>query len=876
MKAKALAAKAFLFALLLALTHSIFPFVGQVSGDEIWLPGGVMEVAVDERGIVVAPSGSGIYFFDARSNLQKPTQVAFLPEEGACGVAIRDRLVFVTLYHRGLCVVDFSDPAKPKVIGRVDLDSPACGVALHGPFAFVANFDKGVAVVDVSKPSEPKLVQRIDVGWTFGIASTEQGLILVAGYEPARLYCIDGVKLKVLGRCDFGQRFGPYGVAAMGKNLALVGDTYTTRIVDISNPEKPNPVSELPTVNFLAGIPDARTLKRTHKAVPLNERYFVAVGIAPASLRIYDASDPKAPKFVSHLDLGGNCYDVFVKGNLAFVANGARGVAIVDVGEPEKPRLVGRASLPPPRLPKLKPRPLKSLWLKVQGKYIVADDGKPYVLMGVAWLTGDQGMKGNSVMMRQMGTLEHYARHFRNLGMNAVRLAVAGYPSSDEDLLENYIGGGVGGGMVPAVMRFPDPAEYVDKVVAPEIERAKRAGVYVVLDLHAFGDYKWLWGWGMGFWRAVSQRFRDEPYVAIYQLTNEPGFLPEVVRRAAKEGRIDPGAYGGRIRELHASTLRRWYQDLISMFRGMGDRHPVLVHDYGVYWYVTERMWSPIEFRPDPLNQVIWGMHPVFREWKLREPGQEYVRNLMDKWDVPIFFDEYGTVPGSGPHVAIPETLWFSFQHWLISEPRKIGWLFWMCNAPDDVLQAEWWAPVAKALSAENPPPPPVPAPPFPKGIVVTAREAKGGTLITVRDENGRVVPARVIPANEPAGSYYTFPLPKVLPAGHYRVKLRVYSDGSLSPPQALHWIDAQGKIHPPDEEFDKWAGQDYFFTDAFVIPAFMQGGGWHDWETEFFAYTEIAALAIKKHKRIQWYLPTGDAPSPTRPIAEIAIAPVR
>jgi len=81
MKAKALAAKAFLFALLLALTHSIFPFVGQVSGDEIWLPGGVMEVAVDERGIVVAPSGSGIYFFDARSNLQKPTQVAFLPKK---------------------------------------------------------------------------------------------------------------------------------------------------------------------------------------------------------------------------------------------------------------------------------------------------------------------------------------------------------------------------------------------------------------------------------------------------------------------------------------------------------------------------------------------------------------------------------------------------------------------------------------------------------------------------------------------------------------------------------------------------------------------------------------------------------------------------
>jgi hypothetical protein len=320
--------------------------------------------------------------------------------------------------------------------------------------------------------------------------------------------------------------------------------------------------------------------------------------------------------------------------------------------------------------------------------------------------------------------------------------------------------------------------------------------------------------------------------------------------------------------------LRRWYQDLIAMFREMGDRHPVLVHDYGVYWYVTEKMWSPIEFRPDPLNQVIWGMHPVFREWKLRDPGQEYVRNLMDKWDVPIFFDEYGTVPGSGPHVAIPETLWFSFQHWLLNEPRKIGWLFWMCNASDDVLQAEWWAPVAKALSAENPPPPPVPAPPFPKGITVTAKEAKGGALVTLKDESGKTIAARVIPPEMPPGSFYTFPLPKVLPPGNYRVRLLVHSDGRLAPPQTLHWVDAKGKLHPPDDEFDKWAGQDYFFTDAFVIPAFIQGDGWHEWETEFYAYTEVAALAIKKQKSVQWYLPTGDAPNPTNAVAEIVIAP--
>ncbi|MFA4044184.1 MAG: hypothetical protein HZRFUVUK_000970, partial [Candidatus Fervidibacterota bacterium] len=73
-KNNALVASLFIVALFKVLLPAQSPT------DEIWLPGGVMEVAVDERGIVVAPSGSGIYFFDARSNLQKPTQVAFLPE----------------------------------------------------------------------------------------------------------------------------------------------------------------------------------------------------------------------------------------------------------------------------------------------------------------------------------------------------------------------------------------------------------------------------------------------------------------------------------------------------------------------------------------------------------------------------------------------------------------------------------------------------------------------------------------------------------------------------------------------------------------------------------------------------------------------------
>lgn len=840
---------------------------GGQEGDPTWLPGGAMEVAVNKQGIVIAATGGGILLADC-TDPKHPKALTFVSEEGACGVALRDNLAVVTLYQGGVLILDISNPSKPKALGHCSLPSPACGVALSENLAFVANYDRGVAILDIADPSKPREVKQVDIGWTFGVAA-QGNLVLATSYEPAMLFCIDGKELRKIGNYDFQQRFGPYGVAFWGNRRALVADTFTTRIVDISDPKKPEQVGKLPAVSPAPGLP-IPTL--THKAAPLDDRHFVAVGIAPSGLRVYEASDPAKPQLVGFLPLEGNCYDVAVWGEVAIVANGSKGVALVDLSSLSEPRLLARIPLPPPRLSTSKPRQLKDIRLQVRGKYIVAADGKPYMLMGVAWLTGDSGMMGNSPLLRRMGSLEQYARHFRRMGMNAIRLAVAGYPPSSEGLLENYIGGGIGGGMVPVALRFPDPEEYVEKVVVPEVERAKRAGMYVVLDLHAFsGDYHWLWGWGMRFWRAVSRRFHDDPYVAIYQLTNEPSFFPDVLQEAVRKGTLK--VTSEQIRELHASTLRRWYQDLIAMFRAMGDRHPVLVHDYGVYWYVTEKMWSPIEFRPDPLNQVIWGMHPVLREWKVSDPGQAYVRNLMDKWNIPVFFDEYGTVSGSGPHVALPETLWFSFQHWLLGEPRKIGFLLWFCNGTDDEIQAEWWAPVCKALSAENPPPPPLPGRPFKALFTISAEKAEGGELVTVSTEEGKWK-ARTIPAKAPVGSYLTFPLPQPLPPGRYQVRVLLYSEGGLAPPLLLKWVDTKGHLHPPDEEFSKWAGQDYFFTDAFVVPLFIQGDGFQEWRTEIEVWTEITAVAFKKVGQVEWYLPPGNFPGLTRPILEVGIAP--
>jgi len=69
---------------------------------------------------------------------------------------------------------------------------------------------------------------------------------------------------------------------------------------------------------------------------------------------------------------------------------------------------------------------------------------------------------------------------------------------------------------------------------------------------------------------------------------------------------------------------------------------------------------------------------------------------------------------------------------------------------------------VAKALSAEKPTTASRPGTNRSrKGITVTANEAKGGALVTVKDESGKATVARAIPSDEPAGKLLHLPAPK-------------------------------------------------------------------------------------------------------------------
>jgi hypothetical protein len=73
---------------------------------------------------------------------------------------------------------------------------------------------------------------------------------------------------------------------------------------------------------------------------------YAYVANGAAGLAVVDVSNLSAPALVATLDTPGNANDVRVLGTLAFVADGDHGVEIVDVGVPTSPRIVGQVATP--------------------------------------------------------------------------------------------------------------------------------------------------------------------------------------------------------------------------------------------------------------------------------------------------------------------------------------------------------------------------------------------------------------------------------------------------------------------------------------------------------------------------------------------------
>ncbi len=311
------------------------------------IPPGARSVTVSENKAYVAGGLNGLHIIDM-SNPANPKKIASVETEslGITEVAVIGDTVYAADKNKGIKLINVSDPSSPEVICWEDgticsVDTStglANGIEVSGDKAYVPHGSAGLEVIDVANPSKPEVFGFVD---TPGIANSIEVrgdaayIVSQMGYEYSTLYLIDvsypsnqnvtgaiadGYALRVVAKEDMAYvSYIPDGHGPSG-----------LRIVDISNPFKPQEIGFVETSGTIWGI------------TVIEDVLYAADG----DLQIIDISNPISPGIIKTIATECSTRGVAVVENKAYVVGNSVSLEIIDISDPSKATIIGSINIP--------------------------------------------------------------------------------------------------------------------------------------------------------------------------------------------------------------------------------------------------------------------------------------------------------------------------------------------------------------------------------------------------------------------------------------------------------------------------------------------------------------------------------------------------
>ncbi|RMF94460.1 MAG: hypothetical protein D6734_07725 [Candidatus Schekmanbacteria bacterium] len=276
-------------------------------------PGDVYDILVKNDIAYVCDGSEGLQIIDV-SNPVSPTLLATYENNSdiyngkTLDVAISGTVAYIAEQIGGLQIVDVSNPSSPTNIGSFDIwkslgnqaqstGPEASSIEVAGKYAYVALMgefnEPNLAIIDISNPSSPQLVGSIDTTPSLNDFSLDMFLITDTVY--------------------------------------LADDERGMQIVDVSNPVSPTLVATYDTVSN-----PARDV-----VVSGNYAYLADWGAGLIIIDVTDISNPVIRR--SYHFQAGYYYGLFLNSDEAYIAGGDDGFFILDVSKPatSNPSLVG-------------------------------------------------------------------------------------------------------------------------------------------------------------------------------------------------------------------------------------------------------------------------------------------------------------------------------------------------------------------------------------------------------------------------------------------------------------------------------------------------------------------------------------------------------
>ncbi len=264
--------------------------------------------------------------------------------EQANGTCSDGNLVYVATGDSGLYILSIDDQAQLVKEGDWATSDYANDVSVQGNYACVALGDAGVEVLDVEDPSLPASVKVIPPpgSYNMNFIEFEDGLVYVSC--DSRFLVIDPCHLYEIEVLKFHDMTTPTDVAIFGEEYVCVADRDNTSggmyIIEITDPSNPVQV----------GLYQSEDLGYVRK-IAISGHYAFVAGTLYSGVGIVDISDPADPREIAISSLTDRPSHLWVYGEYLFVADDHRGLVILDISEPDSPKLAGVFEEPPGSTP---------------------------------------------------------------------------------------------------------------------------------------------------------------------------------------------------------------------------------------------------------------------------------------------------------------------------------------------------------------------------------------------------------------------------------------------------------------------------------------------------------------------------------------------
>lgn len=284
----------------------------------------------------VADGGDGLRIVDV-SDPADPVELGQDTAGSAGDVQVVDSLAYVTAGEDGFRIINISDPNNPFEIACFNTPYSAKGVYVVDSLAYVACYyyewnneekvdmiDGYLCIINVSDPNDPVEIE------CFRGADAVKDVQVVDNLAYALCLSYRGAQ-DVLRIIDVSDPTNPFEIGCSekvpGSSICIVGNLVYTgggQIINVADPTNPIQVGEFSGGNNILIVDDFLYV--------VNSTYSVELRRMVGGLRVFNIFYPTNPVETGFYEILGGANDVYVIGDLAYVATAERGLYILNEG----------------------------------------------------------------------------------------------------------------------------------------------------------------------------------------------------------------------------------------------------------------------------------------------------------------------------------------------------------------------------------------------------------------------------------------------------------------------------------------------------------------------------------------------------------------